>query len=84
MQEVGIHHEVSERAVLRRVNRALAHQGLRVRKTVHGSRAEFDLGEYFEVDTSHGGCTCANIDLESWARDLGVLKDYETMQPDTD
>lgn len=83
MQEVGIHCEVSERAVLQRVNRALSHWDLRVRKTVRGSRAEFDLGEYFEVDTRNC-CTHSNIDLESWARNLGVLKDYETMRSDTD
>ena len=61
MQVVGIHYEVSERAVLRGVNRALAHQGYRVRKTVPGTRAEFDLGEYFEVDTQYNGCTCAKL-----------------------
>lgn len=61
MQVVGIHYEVSERAVLRGVNRALAHQGYRVLKTVPGTRAEFDLGVYFEVDTQYNGCTCAKL-----------------------
>jgi hypothetical protein len=70
---------VSARALLQRVNRKLDADGEIVKRTRDGSRARVDMGEYFVVDTAVGGARATNIDLESYARELGVMADWEAL-----
>jgi hypothetical protein len=71
---------VSEHALILRLNRKLARENLRIRKTVAGTRARFDLGEFFVVDTEHNACSGKDIDLEAWGREYGVLAAGEKLE----
>lgn len=62
--------QVTESAVLKRVNRALASQGEKVRK---------QRGDYNVIDVSLNAIVHEGIDLEALAKDLGVLKSWETL-----
>ena len=44
-----------------------------------GTRAQFDLGEFFVIDADIGGGVENKIDLEDYGRELGALADYETL-----
>ena len=71
---------VSERALMARLNRKLQHEDRVLKKCRAGNtRAYQELGDYYIIGYPHGGVDSANIDLESWARDYGVLADYEEL-----
>jgi len=66
---------VVERALLARVNRKLARDGpLRVKKL--RGQAQAQLGDYCLLDLNRNTIKVAHLDLESYARDLGVLLPY--------
>jgi hypothetical protein len=67
---------VSWRALLARVNRALAKQDQQLHRS-RTPRAEMDLGEYYVRDTSMNIIVDKFVDPEDLAREFGVLKDYE-------
>jgi hypothetical protein len=76
---------VSERALMARVNRKLRHKHEQVRK----ARGFWDgpryydhpeLGRYYVVSHSSNTIEAMDIDLESLARDLGVLAAWEKME----
>jgi hypothetical protein len=71
---------VTKRALMQRVNRALKADGEQL-KVSRGMRAFLDLGELFTVDISRNFISRKDIDLERLARQLGVLKPYETLEP---
>ena len=75
--------KVSKRAVLARVNRHLSHwddgYGYVVKACRPTSRDYYTLGDWYEIGARVGGVTAKNIDLEAYARELGVLKSYEKM-----
>lgn len=64
---------LSERAVLYQVNRILAlrHERLSKRR---------DSGDYRHVDTRRQALLSYPVDLESFARDLGVLADSQSIE----
>ena len=70
---------VTERALFARVNRALAKQGEFLRKSRPGSRTESFVGAFYCIDCRRNTVIAYNIDLEAFARELGVLADYETL-----
>ncbi len=76
MRRTGV--PVSERAVIQRINRALALQGQKMRKT-RGWRAHHELGDYYVVVPSRNFIVAQNIDLEAFARELEVLAPYERL-----
>jgi hypothetical protein len=70
---------VTERAVLQRVNRALAHESKSMRVCRYDSKWLNDLGRYYVVNTSTNGVSDPHADLAGWARELGALKDFENI-----
>lgn len=69
---------VSERALMARINRKLDEDGEKLKKARQSEQAE--LGNYYVVSENQNTVTAHGIDdLEAWARDLGVLKPFETL-----
>jgi hypothetical protein len=66
--------------VVNRLNRRLASEDRRVRKTREDSRARFDLGEFYTIDTRQNFIVDKNIDLEDWARHYGALRSCDVME----
>jgi hypothetical protein len=75
---------VSPRALIGRLNRALSHKYLAVRKARPGSRLEQEVGAYYLLDMNRNCIDRAgyDIDLESLAREYGVLRNYEALSDD--
>lgn len=71
---------VSERAILARINRKISGEGRIIRKCRENSSGFSYLGRYHEVDVYKNTVTATHVDLESWAKEEGVLKDYETVE----
>jgi hypothetical protein len=69
-------YEVTEKALVARINRKLAHEGERLCKT-RGERWLNDLGEYHAVDIHTNGLTAQHVDPVKWGRDMGVLRPDE-------
>jgi hypothetical protein len=69
--------KVAERAIMVRLNRKLHGEDLMVKKTREGTRARFDLGEFYTINWRLNALGDSNIDLEDWARHHGALKDWE-------
>jgi hypothetical protein len=78
---------VTMRAVLQRLNRKLAKDDEKMVKA-RGSRAIADLGEFYILRESYvGGSSLTyvahkNVDPVSWARESGVLADWEKVVDD--
>jgi hypothetical protein len=78
---------VTMRAVMQRLNRKLAKDGEKMVKA-RGKRAIVDLGEFYVLRDSYvGGSSLIsvahkNVDFESWARESGVLEDWERIVDD--
>lgn len=68
---------VTARALVQRINRALAKQNLCIKKT---RGADVNLGEYFELNTQKNFITNLDVDIESLGRDLKVLRNYEVLK----
>ncbi len=68
---------VSTRAVIQRINRQLAPD--QVLRATRGDRARLDLGDYWVHETSRNLTLQTRVDPEDFARELGVLKDYEVV-----
>jgi hypothetical protein len=71
--------KITETALMARINRRLAHGAERLRKCRPNSRHYSDLGDYYLLD-GHNNITGPHIEsLESYGRDLGVLRAGETL-----
>jgi len=73
---------VSQRAIVQRINRRLANDQQTLRVTRPGSRWANDLGAFYIVDNDPLGrenLVAAHVDLETLARELGVLEPGETI-----
>ena len=78
---------VTERALIRRINRILAHDA----KVLHLCRRDSpwfrDLGRYYQVDQNSHNCgptwVTTPADLEAYAREIGALGPDEGLQPET-
>ena len=70
---------VTERALLGRINRKLAHDGQKLYRTRLGTRAEHEFGNYYIVDTFTSAVHAHHCDLADVGRELGVLKDWEAL-----
>lgn len=71
--------QVSERALIQRINRRLKRSGEQLR-AARSEAAERDLGRHFVVDVNRNAITIQNVDLEKFGRKLGVLQPWEVMQ----
>jgi hypothetical protein len=73
---------VTPRAIVQRVNRKLAAEFEAVRRwRVSGSSGPWtwEPGNYYRVDYKRNALLDGNVDLELLARELGVLKPWESM-----
>lgn len=75
---------VSERAVIARINRALAKDGEALRKTRNDSRWLNDLGHYYIIDANLNTITAQHISLSELGRELNVLKPWEVVEGEAD
>jgi hypothetical protein len=71
---------VTFRAVYQRVNRALAKEGEGLRAN-RGARNR-DTGEFYIVGFNRNAVLATHVDVEALARDLDVLKPWETVVSD--
>jgi hypothetical protein len=74
---------VTERALLRRINRRIAKGDFKV-KVCRRGRWEGDLGRYFIVDESNNTIAATHVDLTAYGRELECLGDFETLITDYD
>lgn len=71
---------VTERSIEQRLKRSLARDGL----TLHisrGVRAFNEFGRYYVVNVNTNRLEAHGFSLETWAREAGVLKPYESIKP---
>jgi hypothetical protein len=70
--------KVSERAIIARINRALAPQDMKL-KTSRGSRMKLDVGDYYVINTRINGIVqpFKFMSLPDIAHEIGVLADWE-------
>ena len=69
---------VSERAIVARLRRALEKEGKILRKCREDHRDFGELGGYYCVSSANV-VVDKDIPIESWARELGILKPYEVI-----
>ncbi len=69
---------VSERALVQRINRKLAHNGERL-KRCRGERCRQSVGDFYIIDVS---CNCVirhDVDIEDVGRECGALAGHERL-----
>lgn len=71
--------KVTESALRARLNRRLAHDNQRIKTCRYDSRSFNTLGRFYITDLHMNIVVAADIGLESWGRELGVLRDGETV-----
>ena len=69
---------LTQRALYQRLSRALARDGKRLKKT-RAAPARSRLGDFFIVN-DNGGIVAHHVDLRQLARELDVLRPYETTE----
>lgn len=67
---------MSTRALLARINRHLEKEGKALR-TNRGNKWRDSLGDYYEIDFNTNAVTAQHVDPVVWAKNLGLLKDFE-------
>jgi hypothetical protein len=70
---------VSPRALLRRLNRKLQREH-EVIKPTRSARWRDELGDYYVVDLDRNAIARKQVNLEQYARELGVLQEYEKLE----
>jgi hypothetical protein len=68
--------KVSEAAIVQRIRRRMAQTSERLSSCRPGTRWHNDLGDWYAVD-DHNNVTARHIDLEEFAKELGVLAENE-------
>lgn len=75
---------VTERALIRRINRILACEGRTLHVSRYPSRVYHNLGRYYQLDQYNDPCGPAWVtmpaDLEAYAREIGALGPDETLK----
>ena len=70
---------VGRKALLARINRKLK-PDLRTVRTLRGNRSRREVGDYYEVDLNRNAIVAMHVDLEDYARELGVLTEWERLE----
>lgn len=70
---------VGRRALIQRINRALAKRG-DLLKTTRSDKWRNELGDYYTVDLQQNTVVEKHVELESLGRKLKVLADYERLE----
>lgn len=83
-KNAAIRAAVSERALIARINRALAKENddRVLRKCREDSRSFRDLGHYYVVDISRNSIIDHHIEIEEMGRQWRVLKSWEELAAD--
>jgi len=68
---------VTARALVKRLNRHLPKDGLKVFQCKINAHGHHELGSYYIVDTKMNMINAMHVDVEQLARHEGVLKEYE-------
>ena len=71
--------QVNERALAARLRRHLTRQGEALKKCAPKTRGFLKLGKYYIVSLQLNVIIDTNVDLESLARDEGVLQQWEEL-----
>ena len=71
--------QISETALEKRISRKLAHDGLALRKCRSLTWLEVNLGSRYVLDLQRNTVVEKHVDLETLGRDLGVIRDIETL-----
>lgn len=69
---------VTLRALLARINRKLKPE-MKSLKTARGDRMRQDVGDFYIIDVRRNFVMASHVDPEEYGRDLGVLREYETV-----
>lgn len=72
---------MSLRALIQRINRALARSDEVLRST-RGDRWRSTLGDYYVLDINRNLVCAKHVVPEDLGRELGVLREYETLVED--
>jgi hypothetical protein len=70
---------VSLRAVIQRINRRLGSEE-KVLKIARSERVKDAVGWYYVLDVNRNWVISRWVNVEQYARDLGVLKEWERME----
>jgi hypothetical protein len=70
---------VAERALMARVNRALAKKNQAMQRCRQESRSFHNLGRYYIIDFSRNCLLHSDVDIEAFARQMGILRAYEVL-----
>jgi hypothetical protein len=70
--------KVSERALIQRINRRLAHDGEKLRKNSN-PRHLMDMGWYYVVDVWNNWFVASHVNLEQLGREVGALHPSEQL-----
>ena len=76
--------QVTERALVQRINRKLAHGG-RLGQKLHkyrGGRWRTNLGDFYVIDGETGFLVQTHVDLEQYGRQVGALAEWEALSED--
>jgi hypothetical protein len=67
---------VTDRALLQRINRVVAKDGLRLKKS---KRGQSKLGDFYIINTKSNVLVSVNVDIEALGRKHGVLAAWEEL-----
>lgn len=70
---------ISESAIIRRINRKQKDEYLVLKKARESSRWLSTTGSYYVVNVYNNTIDSTWVNLERWARELGVLRPNETI-----
>ena len=70
---------VTRRALIQRINRALAKEGEAL-KTTRGDKWRSSLGDYYVVNLNRNFIISTHIDPEVFGREIKALAPYESME----
>jgi hypothetical protein len=70
---------VTQRALIARINRALAKQDELLKTCREDGPSFHQLGRYYIVDINRNMLLHSDIDLEELGRELGVFRGYEAL-----
>jgi hypothetical protein len=71
---------VSKRALIQRVNRKLATEKQTLKTWRRSEMGRYDAGDLYLLDLSYNSILREYVDLDTFARELGVLTDYEELE----
>ena len=70
---------VTERALAQRINRKLAKDGQKLRKSRSGGELS-NLGEYYIVDILKNVVTAWNVEIEVLGREINAFAEWEVLE----